>query len=63
MLLSTILPLHFRVRAGFDGVPDFHTASIEPGELMLRATAALYRARSDSPEGWLQGYEDGDGAG
>jgi GGDEF domain-containing protein len=54
---------HFRVRAGFDGVPDFHTASIDSGELMLRATAALYRARSDSPEGWIQGYEDGSSAG
>jgi len=30
---------------------------------MLRATAALYRARSDSPEDWLQGYEDGGSAG
>ena len=56
-------PLYFRVRAGFDGVPDFHSAAIDPGELMLRATAALYRARSDSPEDWLQGYEDGGSAG
>ncbi|PYO90852.1 MAG: hypothetical protein DMD58_05930 [Gemmatimonadetes bacterium] len=55
-------PMPFRVRAGFDGVPDFHTASIDPEELMLRATAALYRARSDSPEGWLQGYEEDGGS-
>jgi len=55
-------PMPFRVRAGFDGVPDFHTAAIDPEELMLRATAALYRARSDSPEGWLQGYEEDGGS-
>jgi len=52
----------FRLRAGCHGVPDFHAASIDSAELMLRASAALQQARSDSPDAWLQGFDDGDGA-
>ncbi len=52
----------FRLRAGCHGVPDFHAASIDSAELMLRATTALQRARSDSPGAWLQGFDEGDGA-
>ena len=47
---------HFRVRAGYHGVPDFHVASIDSAELMLRATAALQMARTDQPDAWLQQY-------
>ena len=47
----------FHLRAGCHGVPDFHAASIDSVELMLRATAALQRARSDSPVDWLQEFD------
>ena len=56
-------PPAFRLRAGFHGVANFRTASIDSAELMLRATAALQRARSDLPDAWLQGYDDGGGDG
>ena len=46
----------FRLRAGFHGVSDFHDASIDSAELMLRATAALQKARTDQPDAWLQQY-------
>jgi PleD family two-component response regulator len=46
----------FRLRAGYHGVPDFHLASIDSAELMLRATAALQKARTDQPDAWLQQY-------
>jgi len=47
---------HVRVRAGYHAVPDFHLASIDSAELMLRATAALQMARTDQPDAWLQEY-------
>jgi len=46
----------FRLRAGCHGVTDFHLASIDSAELMLRATAALQKARTDQPDAWLQEY-------
>lgn len=46
----------FRVRAGYHGVSDFHTAAIDSTELMQRATAALQQARTDLPDAWLQQY-------
>ena len=46
----------FRVRAGFHGVADFHVAAIDSAGLMLRATAALQKARTDQPDAWLQQY-------
>jgi len=45
-----------RVRAGYHAVPDFHLASIDSAELMLRATAALQMARTDQPDAWLQEF-------
>jgi len=57
-------PPAIRLRAGFHGVADFRAASIDSAGLMLRATAALQRARTDLPDGWLQGFvdeESGDG--
>ena len=60
---SDAQPPAFRLRAGFHGVANFRTASIDAAELMLRATAALQRARSDLPDAWLQGYDDGGGDG
>ena len=46
----------FRLRAGYHAVPDFHAAAIDSAELMLRATAALQRARADGPDAWLQEF-------
>ncbi len=46
----------FRLRAGYHGVSDFHSAAIDSSELMLRATAALQQARTDLPDAWLQPY-------
>jgi PleD family two-component response regulator len=66
-LASTILgePLpavaslpRFRLRIGYHGVSDFHIAAIDSSELMLRATAALQKARTDQPDAWLQSYVD-----
>lgn len=45
-----------RVRVGCHGVADFHGASIDSAELMLRATSALQKARTDQPDAWLQQY-------
>jgi diguanylate cyclase (GGDEF)-like protein len=49
----------FRLRAGYHGVPDFRTASIDTVELMLRATSALEQARANPRGAWLQEFENG----
>jgi len=49
----------FQLRAGCHGVSDFRTASIDTAELMLRATAALEKARAQPRGDWLQRF-DGD---
>ena len=48
----------FRLHGGWHGVPDFHAASIDTVELMLRATAALQKARSDPMGTWLRGFDE-----
>jgi len=50
----------FRLRVGCHGVPDFHAASIDTVELMLRATAALQKTRANPNGGWLQAFDQGD---
>ena len=52
----------FRLQGGYDGVADFRAASIDPMDLMLRATAALRKTRTDPPRGWLRGFDEGDAA-
>jgi len=47
-----------RLHAGYYGVPDFHEASLDPVDLMLRATAALRKARSDPAGVWLWGFDE-----
>jgi PleD family two-component response regulator len=47
-----------RLRGGCHGVPDFRAAAIDAVELMLRATAALQKARSDPSGAWLRGFDD-----
>ncbi len=48
----------FHLRAGCHGVLDFHAASIDAVDLMLRATAALRKARADPAGGWLRGFDE-----
>lgn len=45
-----------RVRAGYHGLSAEDTRSVDVAALMQQADAALQRARSDSSQGWLQGY-------
>jgi diguanylate cyclase (GGDEF)-like protein len=47
-----------RLHAGYHSVPDFHEASLDPVDLMLRATAALRKARSDPAGVWLWGFDE-----
>src|SRR5438309_2007355 len=47
-----------RLQAGYDGVADFHAASIDPVDLMLRATAALRKTRTHPPRSWLRGFDE-----
>ena len=48
------LPVHgdvdrtMQIRAGYHAVPDFAESSVDVGEILLRATAALRQVRSDS---------------
>ncbi len=48
----------FRLQAGWHGVPDFHAAAIDAVDLMLRATAALQKVRTNPARGWLRGFDD-----
>jgi len=47
-----------RLHAGYHSVPDFHEASLDPVDLMLRATAALRKARNDPAGIWLWGFDE-----
>src|SRR5262249_4259618 len=42
-----------RLHGGYHSVADFHEASLDPVDLMLRATAALRKARNDPTGAWL----------
>ena len=48
----------FRLHAGYHAVPDLHAASIDAVDLMLRATAALRKARTEPAGGWLRDFND-----
>ena len=52
------VPQALKLFGGCHGVSDFNAASIDASELMLRATAALDRARSEPNGSWLRDYED-----
>jgi PleD family two-component response regulator len=43
--LESTAPHPVRVRAGFFAVPDFHAASLQPVDLLVRATLALRRSQ------------------
>lgn len=38
----------FRVAAGYDAVPNYHDAPIEPGDMLMRASLAMRLSRSDA---------------
>jgi PleD family two-component response regulator len=48
-----------QLRAGYYAVPDFHTAPVDAGEAILRATAALQAAQADPGRGWLREFGNG----
>jgi PleD family two-component response regulator len=48
----------FRLHAGCDGISALDDTSIDPVELMLHATAALQRARSDPDGGWIRSFDE-----
>lgn len=47
-----------RLHGGYHSVADFHEASLDPVDLMLRATAALRKARNDPAGMWLWGFDE-----
>jgi len=47
-----------QLHAGCDGVSDFHAAAIDAVELLLRATAALQKARSEPDGAWIRGFDE-----
>jgi PleD family two-component response regulator len=49
----------FALRAGYYAVADFHTAPVDAGEAILRATAALQAAQADPERGWLREFGNG----
>jgi diguanylate cyclase (GGDEF)-like protein len=51
----------FRLHAGYHAVRDLHAAPLDAVDLMLRATAALRKARTEPAGGWLRDFND-DGA-
>jgi diguanylate cyclase (GGDEF)-like protein len=48
----------FRLHAGYHAVPDLHAAAIDAVDVMLRATAALRKARTEPARGWLRDFND-----
>jgi len=52
-------PPPFRLQVGCHGVADFHAATMDAVELILHATAALRKARTDPAGGWLRDFDDG----
>jgi PleD family two-component response regulator len=55
-----------RVRAGCDGVEDFHKSGLEPLDLLQRATRALRAAEATDPSRgttWIRSFEAGESAG
>lgn len=40
---------HIRMAAGYDAVPNYHDAPIEPSDMLMRASMAMRMSRTDSP--------------
>ena len=46
-----------RVVAGFDVVPDYHEAPIDPSEMLARASRAMRQSRTDANGKWIHRFE------
>lgn len=55
--LESTAPHPIQVRAGLFAVPDFHAASIQPVDLLVRATIALRRSQSAQSAEPIQSFE------
>ena len=46
-----------RVVAGFDVVPNYHEAPIDPSEMLARASKAMRQSRTDAGGKWIRRFE------
>jgi diguanylate cyclase (GGDEF)-like protein len=46
-----------RVVAGFDAVPNYHEAPIDPSEMLARASRAMRQSRTDANGKWIHRFE------
>ena len=46
-----------RVVAGFDAVPNYHEAPIDPSEMLARASRAMRQSRTDAHGQWIHRFE------
>ena len=46
-----------RVVAGFDAVPDYHEAPIDPSEMLARASRAMRQSRAAGNGQWIRRFE------
>ena len=51
------VPLRMRMAAGFDAVPNYHEAPIDPADMLARATMAMRLSRSDTAGEWIRQFE------
>ncbi len=47
---------HFRLRAGYEAVPNVREAQIEAHDLLERAAIAMRRAQPDGEDEWIQAF-------
>ena len=46
-----------RIVAGFDVVPNYHEAPIDPSEMLARASKAMRQSRTDASGNWIRRFE------
>jgi two-component system cell cycle response regulator len=51
------VPLRMRMAAGFDAVPNYHEAPIDPADMLARATMAMRLSRADASGEWIRRFE------
>ena len=49
----------FKVRAGYDAVPNYYEAPIEPEDMLVRATIAMRMSQGDAGGQWIRPFEGG----
>ncbi len=47
----------FKVRAGYDAVPNYYEAPIEPEDMLVRATIAMRMSQGDAGGQWIRPFE------